>query len=218
MSASMEEQPESAFLAEFIDGRASLRSRSFGVAFRKLADRWSDELIGAETGVVLARSHPITAEGEDPTRVVNPVYQEAQLHGAPRAASVCLLFTGLSFDHHFSAAVTLSADPENSDAVLIDYDAADRCRSPVQVLAATYVVSLNSGALESADPARIVWQVGPPDQGRLELSAVAPCSLAMAEAGRGATRVQIIAPTQAGTFTHRLRYGWRWTSARALTR
>ena len=42
--------------------------------------------------------------------------------------------------------------------------------------------------------------------------------LALAEAGRTATRIQIVATIQPGTFTHRLRYGWRWTSADGITR
>lgn len=220
----MEATPDLSFLAEIDDDSAvaSLRGPTFGVEFRRPADRWSESLILPGSGLVLARSHPGANDVDDPARVIHPVYQEVQAHGPERGASACLLLTGLSFAHHFSAAVTIAVDRDRdrdqTATVLIDYDVADRCRSPVEVLAATYVVSLDSGALESADAGRIAWRVDGSPGGRLELAAVAPCTLAMAEAGRTATRVQILAPIEAGTFTHRLRYGWRWTSSEGLTR
>ena len=140
------------------------------------------------------------------------------MHGPTTGSSLCLLLTGLSFSHHFSAAVTLSRDPQHRGGLLLDFDVADRCRSPVESLAATYLVGLDSGALEAADSDRIVWQPGTAVQGRLELLAGPGASLALAEAGRTATRIQIVATIQPGTFTHRLRYGWRWTSADGITR
>jgi hypothetical protein len=216
----METTPESGFLAGIDDdsATASLRGPTFGVEFHRLADRWSESLIELGSGLVLARSHPGATDGDDPAHVIHPVYQEVQVHGPSQGASACLLLTGQSFAHHFSAAVTIAIDRDRSGTFLVEYDVADRCRSPVEFLAATYVVSLNSGALESADSGRIVWRVAGPPEGRLELAAVEPATLAMAEAGRTATRVQILAPIQAGTFTHRLRYGWRWTSAEGRTR
>ena len=48
--------------------------------------------------------------------------------------------------------------------------------------------------------------------------AIAPASLTLAEAGRQAARVQVLAAIQPGSFTHRLRYRWCWTSAEGLTR
>jgi len=122
------------------------------------------------------------------------------------------LLTGLSFSHHFSAAMTLSRDPRHPSGIVLEFDVADRCRSPVESLAATYLVGLDSDALEAADRGRIAWCVGPPNLGRLELVAGPQAALALAEAGRTATRVQIVAAIQPGTFTHRLRYCWRWTS------
>ncbi len=216
----MEPTSNPEFLAEIDDDSAvaSLRGPTFGVAFRRLADRWSENLIPSESGQILARSHPGASDGDDPARVIHPVYQEVQVHGPARGASACLLLTGLSFAHHFSAAVTISVDRERAETVHVDYDVADRCRSPIQVLAATYVVSLDSGSLESADAGRIVWRVAGSPGGRLELAASAPSTLTMAEAGRTATRVQILAPIEVATFTHRLRYGWRWTSDEGLTR
>jgi hypothetical protein len=129
-----------------------------------------------------------------------------------------LLLTGLYFSHHFSAAVTFSTDPHLPAGDSLEFDVADRCRSPVESLAATYLVGLDSGALEAADRGRIAWCVGPPNPGRLELVAGPQAALTLAEAGRKATRVQIVAAIQPGTFTHRLRYSWRWTSAEGSIR
>jgi hypothetical protein len=101
---------------------------------------------------------------------------------------------------------------------VLDVDVADRCRAHVVTLAATYNVRLDSGALIDASPHAITWDAFGPDERRLELVAVAPSTLALAEAGRNATRVQVLAAIDSGSFTHRLRYRWRWTSNSGLTR
>ncbi len=153
-----------------------------------------------------------------PRASAHPVYQEVQLHAAATGPTVCLLLTGLWSQHHFSAAVTLALDPLRPGTMALDFDVADRCRMRVETLAATYLVALDSGSLIAAGPERIVWEIGPPTPGRLELAAGPGASLTLAEAGRTATRVQVLATIQPGTFTRRLRYGWRWTSADGLTR
>jgi hypothetical protein len=201
------------FHAEVRDDLVGLRGRGFGVEFRRVGDRWIDAGTGPVAAIELVRPQLLNGGGEDPARVPHPVYQELQLHGPTSGSSLCLLLTGLSFNHHFSAAVTLSMDPDLPGGILLDFDVADRCRSPVESLAATYLVGLDSGALGAADPGRIAWDVATPSPGRLELVAGPQASLALAEAGRKATRVQVVASIQPGTFTHRLRYGWRWTSA-----
>lgn len=212
----MADASRSGFRAEIQDDVVRLQGGGLGAVFRKTDDRWVETIQVPGPATELVRA--LVLEATNPARVANPVYQEVQLHGAAAGPSLCLLLTGLSFDHHFSAAVTLSADPADQSSVRLDFDVADRCRSPVEALAATYLLSLDSGALETADPGRIAWQVGSSDPCRLELLAGPGASLAIAEAGRGATRVQILASIDPGTFTHRLRYGWRRTSAGGLTR
>lgn len=214
MSAAID--PE--FHAEVHDDLVSLHGPGFGVEFRRIDDRWSEAILAAGSDFAVVRSQLVNPGGEEPARVAHPVYQEVQLHGPNAGSSLCLLLTGLSFSHHFSAAVTLSRDPQQRGGLLLDFDVADRCRTPVESLAATYLVGLDSGALEAADPDRIGWSLGPLAQGRLELLAGPGAALALAESGRTATRVQIVATIQPGTFTHRLRYGWRWTSADGITR
>ncbi len=189
-----------------------------GVGFVRTGDRWTHGLtIPDESGLEVARVVEGQSEG-DPARVMSPVYQELQRHEPPGGTGLCLLLTGLWFGHHFSAAVSLTADPEQSEAVTLDFDVADRCRATVESLAATYVVPLGSGTLGEAAPDRIVWNLDGQHPGRLELLGDSSCSLALAEAGRTAMRVQLLATIHPGVFTHRLRYRWRWTSSVDRTR
>jgi hypothetical protein len=126
--------------------------------------------------------------------------------------------TGRSSHHHFSAAVSLRDDPRQPDCLEIDFDVADRCRAPLDSLAATYRVGASGGAIVDADPGRIAWDPVGPDRGRLELIAEPPTTLALAEASPQATLVQALAKIEPGTSTQRLRYRWRWTSSNDLTR
>lgn len=209
---------DSEFRTEVRDDLVRLEGRDLGLTFRRIGDRWLDAILGPGPATELAQAQIVPDGSLHPARVANPVYQEWQSHGPTEGPSICLLLTGLSFDHHFSAAVTLASDPPDRSSRLIDFDVADRCRSPVESLAATYLVALDSGALVAADPGRITWEIAGPPPGRLELIAGPGASLALAEAGRQATRVQVLATIQPGTFTHRLRYGWRWTSTEGRTR
>jgi hypothetical protein len=206
------------FHAEVRDDRVRLRGPGFGVEFRRDSDRWIEAGLGPAEVIELVRAQLVNAGGDDPARMAHPVFQELQSHGPTEGSSLCLLLTGLAFHHHFSASMTLARDLHHPAGVALDVDIADRCRAPVESLGATYLVALDSGALEAADPARIAWRVDAPTRGRLELVAGPQASLALAEAGRSATRVQIVATIQPGTFTHRLRYGWRWTSTEESSR
>lgn len=208
----MSGETSSRFRVEDGEDQVRLRGPGLGAVFRKFNDCWREGILGS------AVAQSLVLPDANRARVAHPVYQEVQLHGAAVGPRLCLLLTGSSFDHHFSAAVTLSADPDDAASPLLEFDVADRCRSAVESLAATYVVGLDSGALVSADRARIVWEVGSAFRGRLELRAGPGSSLAMAEAGRHATRVQIVATIEPAVFTHRLRYGWRWTSADGSSR
>ena len=125
------------------------------------------------------------SERDDPTRIVSPVYQELQCHESTgnRIDGVCLLLTGHFFQHHFSAAIRLFRDPDSPRDLVLDFDVADRCRSPVQSLAATYLVRLGSSDLAEADPQGIAWNPGTTVPGRLGLR----CELTM-WAGTGGSR------------------------------
>ncbi len=190
------------------------------IAFARTGDRWTHALAIPDeaSGIDVARVVESQPDRDDPARIVSPVYQEVQRHGSQGASGLCLLLTGLWFSHHFSAAVTFATDPSEPDVRTLDFDVADRCRTPIQSLAATYRLGLDSGAIADASPDRIAWNLGASRPGRLELLADSPCSLVLAEAGRQALRVQVLASLQPGAFTHRLRYRWRWTSSADRTR
>jgi hypothetical protein len=197
------------------DDRAVMSAPGVQVAFMRTGGRWTHRLEFEGIEIVLAvESDP---ERDDASRVVSPVYQEIQRHKLLDAPGLCGLLTGQLAQHHFSAVVNLFRDAEQSHRLVLDIDIADRCRNPVENLAATYLVRLDSGELADASPRLIAWNPGGPSRGRLELIAEPPSLLALAEAGRHATRVQALAMIQPGTFTHRLRYRWRWTSVPSLS-
>jgi hypothetical protein len=192
--------------------RRALVAPGLRLTFARLGQRWTHALaVGAGSafvvnGVACAVEGDI--DGGDPSRVVSPAYQEIEPH--PCEAGLRALLTGQSATHHFSAVVTVRRD---GDGTAVDLDVADRCRSPVEVLAGTYLVQLGSSDLLDAGPERVVWGGDALGRGRLEFSTVAPNTIALAEAGRRATRVQALARIVPTTFTQRLAYQWRWTPA-----
>ena len=208
------------------DDRCVIDGPGGQVVFVRTTDRWTHELVfraGALPGA--SGAGPIalvsTIEGDpgqaDPTRVVSPVYQELQRHefAGDHLRGVCVLLTGHSHQHHFSASVSLYRDQEAERFVVLEIDVADRCRAPVSALAATYLVRLGSSGLVDAGQQAITWAgstgsevTGP---GLLELRCDAPSTLALGEAGRNATRMQVLAVINPAVFTHRLRYRWRWS-------
>ncbi len=177
----------------------------------KVGERWVHvlEIVDpqAEKGFrEVAQTVEAEIEGGDPTRVVSPSYQE--IHKQPVDEGVCLLLTGQSTPHHFSAVLTLSRE---GDDVLIEFDVADRCRGSLVALAATYLVQLGSGALIDADANTVIWGGDSLLGGRLEFATLSSGTASLAEAGRRGARVQALAQLAPGTATQRLRYRWRWT-------
>jgi hypothetical protein len=210
-------EPDFSWVAS--DDRAILSGSGLQVSFARIGDGWTHALeLPPEHVSAVARAVESDPERDHPARVVSPLYQELHRHELLPGPGLCVLLTGRLFQHHFSAAVYLRMDPAADECLVLDFDVADRCRAPVESLAATYLVRLDSGALQDADPHRIVWD--PPGQvrSRLELIAEPPHTLALAEAGRQAARVQVLATLVPGTFTQRLRYRWRWTTLSDRTR
>jgi hypothetical protein len=199
--------------------RALMCGPGLRAAFARIGAIWTHAVqLPQEDAIEIARAVESDPERDDASRVVSPVYQQLQRHVIAAGPGLCLLLTGRLFQHHFSAVVSLGIDPDRPDGLVLDVDVADRCRAPVASLAATYTVRLDSGSLADAGPRGITWERVGRGKWRLELMAVDPNTLVLSEAGRNATRVQVLAAIQRGSFTHRLRYRWRWTSNSGLTR
>ncbi|APW63870.1 hypothetical protein [Paludisphaera borealis] len=202
------------------DDRVVIRGPETQVTFLRLGDRWIHHVsFGRRDSSDAALDELVSSEEsdprqDDPARVVSPVYQDLHRHtfAGDEGRGVCLLLTGRLFHHHFSAAVTVSTDPDREDAVIIDFDVADRCRAEVSSLAATYLVRLGSSELRDADSQSIVWTGRQLGEGVLTLQSDAGAILALAEAGRQSTRAQALARLAPDSFTHRLRYRWRWAT------
>ncbi len=215
--------PDPEFIWQQTDGRFVIDGPGGRVVFVRTDDRWTHQLLfqgSPETGAgsaALVSTVEVEPGSEDPTRIVSPVYQELQRHEfiGDHIRGVCVLLTGHMHQHHFSASVSLYRDQEAERVVVLEIDVADRCRAPVLALAATYLVRLGSSELAAAGQHAITWSGSAPDANsgpkRLELRCDSPGSLALAEAGRNATRVQVVAAIDSTVFTHRLRYRWRWS-------
>lgn len=194
--------------------RCLIRGPGARIALDRSAGRWSHQLdLGdalPDGGPPLIASVETEPDHADPARVVSPVYQELQRHSFAGDAfrGICVLLTGLLFQHHFSAAFSVFRDPSEPRRMVLDVDLADRCRAPVASLAATYLVQLGEGSLRDAGERRLVWSTEHLEH--LELACDAPGSLVLAEAGPSAARVQIVAGLHPTLFTHRLRYRWSW--------
>jgi hypothetical protein len=201
-----------------------IRGLGARITMARAAGSWThhlaigDDQVRGPDGPPLISSVETDPDHADPSRVVSPVYQELQRleFAGDQVRGFCLLLTGHLFQHHFSAAVSLLRDPSDPAWIVLEYDIADRCRAPVTSLAATYLVRLGGGDLADAAPEAIRWNLGGQgsEASQLEMKCDPPGSLAMAEAGRGAARVQALAALHPTLFTHRLRYRWRWHSPR----
>jgi hypothetical protein len=167
----------------------------------------------------------VSSEGEcdvDPARVSNPVYQELVKHELPRGQGpgLCVLLTGSSFQHHFSAVFGLYCDRAMPSAVVLEVNLADRCRMPIKTLAATYSVDHVDGEPGRFDARAhaVIWRGGPLGDGTLELLAEPPASVSARQMGDASTVLRVEGWIDPKTFTQRLNYRWRWTSCADLTR
>jgi hypothetical protein len=206
--------PSNDFQFAMVPEGYAISTRGMKLTFVRTGDRWTHSLtvtcpgVGLEPIAWAVESEPTR---DDPARVVSPVYQDIQDHPVQGGEGACVLLTGQATPHHFSAVVTARREGPSH---LIEVDIADRCRAPIDVLAATYRVQLGSNELIDAEAQRIVWGGGTLGLSRLEFATRGVDDVALAEAGRGrATRAQAVARLVPSTYTQRLYYSWRWTPA-----
>jgi hypothetical protein len=199
-------------------GVTILLSRSSEVAHSLRLTRVSEPADDSGESRPLVFVHSILqkdADQRDPTRVLNPVYQEIVQHELPDGLrpGLCVLLTGSLFEHHFSAVFSLYRDQSIPSRVVLDVDVADRCRAPIAELAATYDVDYERAAHSVIDirPSIFGWQFGPRGAAKLELLAIPQATIGEPNSSHP-SRVQINAAIDPQTHTQRLHYCWRWTS------
>jgi hypothetical protein len=156
------------------------------------------------------------------SRIDNPVYQEIVPHelSAELGPGLCTLLTGSCFNHHFSAVFSLYRDPEALECLVLDVDIADRCRGPVEKLAASYIVSGRGGPARArrSSASSVAWDGADRSRGVLELIAQPPATIEISNSSSVDVRAQIRAKVDPQSYTQRLRYRWRWTSSSDLSR
>jgi hypothetical protein len=189
------------------------------LVFTRHAGLWTHSLLLPEERCnELASALEIPAESTNSGRFVKPIFDELVPHENNQGPGLCLLLTGRQFHHHFSAVVTIGLDPERHNAVMLDFDVADRCRGPVESLAASYLVQLCENSIVDVGPESMTWENVGGSASRLELTAFAPSVLGRTAASRNAVSVDVFAQIRPGNFTHRLHYRWRWAMSSGVTR
>ena len=195
-------------------------ARGSRIGFARTHDRWSHALIHARPRAGSRSPGSSRAEPNATTRLASsvPSIRSADCHELPRRGGPLPVDDRPLVRPSFLGGREPRRRSRQPEALTLDFDVADRCRAPIESLAATYVLRLDSGALAEASPGRIAWNLDGPSPGRLELLADAPCSLAWPRPAVRRCACKWSRRIQAGNFTHRLRYRWRWTSSVAGTR
>jgi hypothetical protein len=185
----------------------SIGTLDFRLDFHWRGDRWVHELAVASAGgfVRVVQSFESDPERDDPRRVVSPTYQQMEIQDSPNGPGALLL--GQSGQHHFSAVFSVR---ELGRGVEVEVDVADRCRTPVEALAATYKVLLATGDLQGATAERVVWQPSWGNAAELHLIGTETTRVIVAEGGRQGMRVQADAALDPKDSTHRCKYRWLW--------
>ena len=141
--------PTSGFHAEIDDDRAVSWATASASVFRKPSDRWTHAIVGPGS----VRAGFASRLSRNPRRARSCAHRQPCLSGScsstdrRRRSDPLPAVDRALFDHHFSAAVTLVARSRPARRDLLDVDVADRCRSPVESLAATYIVGSICGSL-----------------------------------------------------------------------
>lgn len=199
--------------ASSADDRLEIVAGPLRLVFRWEGDRWSHSL------EIHRRRLASTVEWDallgEPTRVVSPAFQQLTHQGDSEKSEALLV--GQWGAHHFSGVFRVTRAPAK---VTLEVDVAVRSRGGLDALAATYRVHLPSGALLEAGPSGVSWRLDDP-AGVLRLEPGGPeprtSRLALAEAGRLETTVQVEIPLRESAATRRLAYRWEWSEPSPTT-
>ena len=182
-----------------------IETRGLSIRFDRPDDRWTHAILAPRTldgpPETIARAVEWSPTPGEPDRVAGPVFQEMQMQLDPEGRPQILLL-GMSGRHHFSGVFTLS---KTANGITLAVDVVDRCRGELAALASTYTVALHSGDLVASDQTSVTWSL---DGCRLDFTAGDSTQLALAEAGRGATRVQAIWVESGKSQSRRWQYDW----------
>jgi hypothetical protein len=209
-----------------------MRGPGVRVTFTKARELIHSLRIDAGTGTADAGSAPWFLEAstaalpnrqdQSSSRIANPIYQELMPHelSSSQGTGICALLTGSGFDHHFSAVFSLFREHQAPDWITFEVDVADRCRGPVESLAATYLINSTAGAikLKSGTQGALTWAAGGDEAGVLELIAVAPATISDDPSLHLDRTIGIHAQIDPRTHTQRLHYRWRWASCSEFNR
>lgn len=187
------------------DDRKSVVLDDFRLEFGWTGDRWAHAIAvrGGEDWVRIAASLE-AGETPDPARVMSPSFQ--QFHWDEHEGVGRAMMVGQSGPHHFSAVFSIRS---MESGVSLKVEVADRCLSPMEALASTFLMELASSDLKEADASAILWELDR-SRGLLKMESVEHCQLALAEAGRRATRVQANAKVESKSSTQQFAYRWQW--------
>ncbi len=189
---------------ETASGQEVIVAPCLRLRFSWVGDHWKQEMVsvGDSVGVPMIWSVEANNTLGDHSRVVSPTYQQIDVRMADSVARALLV--GQAGPHHFSAAVEVS---EAANGVVVDVDVADRCREPVEALAATYVMENAAGQLHQGGAGGLVWDHA---THHLIFEADPPTRVLAASHGFGSLQVQALATIDPAARTHRFRYRWRW--------
>jgi hypothetical protein len=191
---------------ESSSGHQAILTPCLQLRFEWMSTHWKHEMVSCGPCAPIPRVWSIEGghAADDPRRVSGPIYQQIDVRPDPTGIARALL-VGQSGPHHFSASFAVQGNP---DGVVIDVDVADRCLTPVEALAATYLIEASGAAIRSDDAgAELSWHH---PETRLIFEAEPPTRVAAAEASMGSIRLQALAAIEPTQKTHRFRYRWRW--------
>jgi hypothetical protein len=187
--------------------RWSIRTPNLRLEFQSTPAGWMHwiEVRTNSEWVEVARSVERDPELGDARRVVSPTYQDIEFQDGTDHLGTLLL--GQFGPHHFSA---VCAVWQRENAVGIDVDVADRCRTAVDLLACTYRLPFQDKATIAVSEERVAW-LHP--AGELVLEGLGSTRVAVLGSETLGTAVQVSPQINQADLTHRCIYRWIWQPA-----